>query len=532
MMMKFFLLALASCSWLLPNAAAQHVDISNPSGAITVIAGAPNGFAVRAQRAGGAPAEQDDFNISFDQKRIRVVAVPRDGQRVDLSVDLPFGVPFSALTRDGTIRIEGLVRRAELTTESGALEFAVPWKATHLQVTAPQEPASVSLPPKIRFSRGTETVEGKKVWYLQDRLDKMDITYGQILAKGQTIPKVTLTDLPYPSAAPVKMPWLAPDVLETIRSGTKQQQEQQKAAAKRGSQPSPATETAGEAATEDGVLLIRSEVNVVALTVSVTDENNMPVAGLQPSDFEVLEDGKPQTVSSVDSEEVPFNLALFLDLSGSARQNRAALIEGLRGFIRIARPQDRIAIYVLVNDEFHVISRLTDDRQTLARQLQAIAPIAGGSPVYDTIVLAYAEEMLERPRERNAIIAITDGLDNQIVGIGTESWVNFRKLESAADGMHALIFPILLASPPGEWNEKARERMESLARRTGGRLFPAAGPEDLAPVYPQVANALRSVYSITYSPKNQDFNGAWRKISVRVTKPGVSVRTRAGYFAR
>ena len=530
-MMMFFLLALFSCSWLLPNAAAQHVDISNPAGAITVHAGAPNGFAVRAQRPTGAPAEQDDFNISFDQKRTRIVAVPRDGQRVDLSVDLPFGVSFSALTRDGSIRIEGLVRRAELTTESGALELAVPWKATHLQVTAPQEPASVSLPPKIRFSRGTETVEGKKVWYLQDRLDKLDITYGEILAKGQTISKVTLMDLPYPSAAPVKMPWLAPEVLETIRGGTKQQQEQQKSASRR-SQTPPAT-AAGEPSTEDGVLLIRSEVNVVALTVSVTDENNMPVAGLQPGDFEVLEAGPPQTVSSVDSEEVPFNLGLLLDLSGSARQNRAALIEGLRGFIRIARPQDRIAIYVLVNDEFHVISRLTDDRQTLARQLQAIAPIAGGSPVYDIIVLAYAEEMLVRPKDRNAIIAITDGLDNQIEGVGTASRVNFGKLETAADGMHALIFPILLASGPGkEWNSKARERMESLARRTGGKLFPAAGPEDLAPVYPQVANALRSVYSITYSPKNQDFNGAWRRISVRVTKPGVSVRTRAGYFAR
>jgi hypothetical protein len=43
---------------------------------------------------------------------------------------------------------------------------------------------------------------------------------------------------------------------------------------------------------------------------------------------------------------------------------------------------------------------------------------------------------------------------------------------------------------------------------------------------------LRSVYSINYSPKNQDFNGGWRKITVRVKRPEARVRSRSGYFAR
>jgi len=51
-------------------------------------------------------------------------------------------------------------------------------------------------------------------------------------------------------------------------------------------------------------------------------------------------------------------------------------------------------------------------------------------------------------------------------------------------------------------------------------------------VYPQVAEELRSVYSITYTPKNQSFDGSWRKVTVRVKETGAVVRTRAGYFAR
>jgi Ca-activated chloride channel homolog len=505
-------------------AQAQVVDISNPAGGIIIKAGSPGGFAVRAKRETGA-AEAEDFSITFENRRTRVIAVPRDGKRVDLEVDLPFGAAFTALTRDGSIRVEGLVFRAEIGTQSGAVELALPWRATRLLMVSEQEPASVVLPPKFRFTRGMEMRKERKVWVLQDRLNEDDLTYGQIAVGAGAIPKLTLTDIPYPEAAPVKMHWLAPPVLDTLLIGP------QKATPPPSSGPAaPATPT------EEGVLLIRSEVREVSLLVSVTDEKGMPVAGLTAADFEVLENQVPQTVSSLDSQDVPFNLALYLDLSGSAKRNRPALIEALRGFIGLARPQDRVAVYVLVDDQFQVISRLTNDRQELARALPSIPAISGGSPVYDTLLLAYAEEILQRPKERNAIIAITDGLDNQIDGTGTSSRVSFRKLERAAEGMHALIFPILLPpftlSPSESDTKRARERMESLAAKTGGKLFPAAGPQDMAPIYPQVADTLRSVYSMSYSPKNQDFKGEWRGITVRVKKPGVKARTRSGYFAR
>lgn len=74
--------------------------------------------------------------------------------------------------------------------------------------------------------------------------------------------------------------------------------------------------------------------------------------------------------------------------------------------------------------------------------------------------------------------------------------------------------------------------MQKLADTTGGRLFPAQSIRDLDPVYPLVAEELRGVHTVAYYPLNQNFDGAWRKIQVRVNRPGARVRTRAGYFAR
>jgi Ca-activated chloride channel family protein len=73
--------------------------------------------------------------------------------------------------------------------------------------------------------------------------------------------------------------------------------------------------------------------------------------------------------------------------------------------------------------------------------------------------------------------------------------------------------------------------MQQLADASGGRLFPAKSIRDLAPVYAQVAEELRSVYSIGYYPQNQKFDGKYRRIEVRVKRPGLTLRTRPGYYA-
>ena len=54
----------------------------------------------------------------------------------------------------------------------------------------------------------------------------------------------------------------------------------------------------------------------------------------------------------------------------------------------------------------------------------------------------------------------------------------------------------------------------------------------MTPVIDEVGEELRSLYTVAYKPSNQHYEGEWRKVEVRVAKPGLKIRTRAGYFAR
>lgn len=470
-------------------------------------------------------ATGEDAKIVRQDDLLVVRAEPKDGAQIDLEVDIPYGIPFRAETTNSPVRIRGLVLNGQVVTDTGAIILEAPWGATRVRARSTKAPAQVNLPEGFKFQRNVSGKKEEPYWNLLDRLDGLAVTYGRIAIAAKEPQELTLVNIPIPADSPVKMPWQAPSVIQSMlsqRTGAKTAPVDSKIAA-------PATES-------EGVAVFRSDVRVVALSVAVTSKDGTPIPMLKPEDFEVLEDGVPQEVRFAGAEEIPFNLAILLDLSGSTQNARPAMREATKRFIGIARPQDQIALYALANNWFYVVSRLTKDRARIEETLSIIPEVGGSSPVYDTIALAYAEEFMQRVSERNALIVITDGIDNQLQGVGVPSEISYGKLRQVAEGMNCLIYPIFLDPydkvPPPAWARKAKTQMEGLATATGGRLFTAHSVTDLDPVYPQVAEELRSVYSLSYSPKNQEFNGAWRKITVRVKRPDARVRSRSGYFAR
>lgn len=273
-----------------------------------------------------------------------------------------------------------------------------------------------------------------------------------------------------------------------------------------------------------------SDVRLVNLAVTVTGAQGAPVPGLGPDQFQIREDGVLQAVRFAGAEEVPFNLALLLDLSGSTIRKREAMRVAARRFIGVARPQDRVALYAIAGGKFHVLSTLTTDHPRLLALAGEIPDLAGETPLYASVALAWSEELASRPAERNALISISDGIDDSLEG--KPSPVSFSRLRRAARAMPALLYPVHLESRNVHYGGRALRQMRDLASATGGRVFIADSLRDLEPVYAQLASELRSVYSLAYYPKNQNFNGKWRRIEVRVRQPGARLRTRAGYYAR
>jgi hypothetical protein len=68
-----------------------------------------------------------------------------------------------------------------------------------------------------------------------------------------------------------------------------------------------------------------------------------------------------------------------------------------------------------------------------------------------------------------------------------------------------------------------------LATRTGG--FAMDNGNDLRAPLRRVMEDVRSHYEVTYSPISTNFDGHFRKLAVRLTRPGVTVQSRAGYYA-
>ena len=354
--------------------------------------------------------------------------------------------------------------------------------------------------------------------------------------------RVIVKEMEIPNDSMIKLHWQAPEALKQLF-----QSPLGRALQKR-DEPEPAKSIETTALPQERPDF-SADVRLVSQTVSVLDDEDRPVTGLKPEDFEVYEDGKPVEITFFGAEEIPFNLVLLLDFSGSTEQERSAIVEAPEGFVAIAREHDRVAIYALADTHFQVLAPLTNDRKGLVETVRRIDTLTGGSPLYDIVVLSYAQELARRRGQRNALVLITDGVDNQIqqeklTGVGVPSKVPFSRLRRASREMDTVIYSIFVdplsafrsypewKSYVGRWKQVAGQHLEDLASLSGGRVFPANSIRDLGRVYQQVAQELRSVYTIGYHAPNQDFTGAWRSVRVQLSRPDVRVRTRPGYYAR
>jgi Ca-activated chloride channel family protein len=501
--------------------AAASLSIDNQVGDIEVVVTADTQLSVEGRAAESFVASRD-IDVARSGQDFRLKVRPRESP-LDLTVRIPLGFALEAATRDGAISVQGMVHFAHLETDTGAIRLNIPLRGTRLTLDAEVAPPDFATPDKRLFRASVlDLADGRTLWRLRDRMPDNSVIYGDYRIKSRAPRRVEITPFEPPQGWPLRFHWDAATELERISRPAK-------LPANRG--PAAATPGLGDA---DGEVVFRSDVRMVNVTMAVSDRDGSPAAQLSADRFHVFEDGVEQKIATVQAGDAAFNLVVLLDMSGSAAPDLRHMRTAARRFVDMARPGDRVAIYALTQGMFQVVSPLSSDREALLAAVDNLPVISGASPLYDIITLAYAQELRQLPDERNALIVISDGLDNQVTGQETPSAVKFKHLARAAEEMRAIIYPVFLLS--GQrfkrgWSDRARERMEELARASGGRLFPADDISDLDPVFPLIEADLRSVYSLGYYPDNQNFDGSWRAVKVSVDEPGVTVRARPGYYA-
>ena len=299
----------------------------------------------------------------------------------------------------------------------------------------------------------------------------------------------------------------------------------------------------GQSVEEDEV--VRVDTNLVSLNVSVYSKTlGKHIGTLGQKDFSVSEDGQEQTITYFATTDVPFDLVLLIDLSGSTSRKRLLIRESTQRFIKATRANDRVAI-VTFSTTTTVISPLTDDRAALVESSNLIGGEVGWSHVWDALKFTLEKVIGPKtPERRRAVVFMTDGVDTAMPGgprVSTRgSAINFSDLLEAVRRNDTLIIPIYLDTENDEPSnafterkyENARKTLALLADESGGLYYKAKKIEDLEGVYGQVIEDLGKIYSLGYKPANEKRDGKWRTVKIQLPNlPDLSARTRPGYYA-
>jgi VWFA-related protein len=327
---------------------------------------------------------------------------------------------------------------------------------------------------------------------------------------------------------------------------------------------------------EEQTNVFRMDTDLVSVDVQVTDRNGMQYgAKLTAEDFVVYEDGARQKISNFSTTEVPFNLVLLLDTSGSTRDELSLMQQAARRFLDELRAHDRVAI-LQFNQQVELIKDLTADRNKLEKALNQLTG-GSGTSFYDALQLA-VDEVLRQATGRKAIIALTDGVDSYgtvtyekllprleragaslyFLKLDTEEFTEARMLRDCRDSSHFKFSRKQLKKYFDEFvkggeaaqyddhcklermekiqinrrlYEAASDELEELSTKTGGRIYPVESLQQLAPAFTQIASELRTQYSLAYYPSNEKHDGKWRTLRIEIKKPGLKVQARPGYRA-
>ncbi len=272
-------------------------------------------------------------------------------------------------------------------------------------------------------------------------------------------------------------------------------------------------------------------IEIINLSLSVTDAQNNFVTTLGQNDFAVYEDGIRQELSLYTHENLPISMVLMIDTSASMEEKLATAQTAAIRFSKTLRPQD-VAQVVAFNDRATTLQPFTNDLSLLESAIMK-TEASSSTSLHNALYIALKDLMRDKKAaelRRRAIVLLSDGedtsslvSDDQVLELAKKSEINIytiRLRESRASDRQRQDF------------SQAEYLVNALARETGGRAYFPSSIGELDSVYDRIAEELRTLYSVGYVSSNARRDGKWRRIVVRVPdREGLTVRHKLGYYA-
>ena len=311
---------------------------------------------------------------------------------------------------------------------------------------------------------------------------------------------------------------------------------------------------------QDGFKL-KSRVELINVTATVSDDSGRFVSGLKQNDFTIYEDNEKQEITHFNSERVPVSLGILLDVSGSMTPDK---MESARAAINrftqdLLEPQDEL-FFMVFSRTSHLMQDWTTDRRAITRAVSRV-DADGGTALYDA--LADALPVASSGRfEKKAIVVITDGNDRNSTMSVNELRQAIRESEVlvyalGVDGNSRTFyppvrqpnplpipfpipggrggrrFPQIFGGPYGQQGQDEHVNADALRRitdDTGGRTEIVKGFKNLDEATERIADELSKQYYLGYS-STRPKDGRWHSIRVDVRDRKLTVRARRGYVA-
>jgi Ca-activated chloride channel family protein len=291
-----------------------------------------------------------------------------------------------------------------------------------------------------------------------------------------------------------------------------------------------------------GQTSFRAEVKLIDVSVSMRDGEGRLLTDLGQDDFEVSEDGAPQKIAFfARSQDVPLNLGLIVDFSGSQEAFIKPHHKDLETFLgSVLGPADR-AFLLCFGNYLRMVNEFTSSPKELLASLQAyekgnrnfpeLGPAEdreGGTAFFDAIYYSSTELLSQVEHGRRALIVFSDGQDNSSAHNMMEA---LETAQSNAVVLYGVRYTDVKNGRLDSNNKYGMGVMARMAQDTGGADFDAR-KTDMASEFKSIGEQLRSSYELAYHSSNPANDGLFRKISVTVKRPGVTVRAKTGYYAR
>jgi VWFA-related protein len=274
----------------------------------------------------------------------------------------------------------------------------------------------------------------------------------------------------------------------------------------------------------------------VRLPITVVDKKGQFVPGLTKDDFLVFEDKVGQQIETFSDdlgESSPLYLAVLMDTSPSTAGKVKFEQESAMNFIHtVVRPRRDRVLFATFDHEINLRQDFTDKLDLVDKAVFGVKDLGNQTALYDAI-WQFCDEKLRSAVGRRVLVVITDGDD-------TYSRASMRDAIDIAQRTETTIFAIstkagFLSAVPGveagQVKDKGDRDLVTLADETGGMAFFSGDMLSLERSFTKISKELRAQYLVTYKPVNENYDGSFRKIEVKLVegRKDLKIRTKHGY---